>query len=160
MTEDRVAPDLAAHLRESVRDRMASLVDGTKEGFRRDNAIVGAAVTERGEYRGLPVVIHRVAPTLPDGKPTGFYFKWYTNPDNGDAIVAYERGPVGADGNDEVEIGEQLERLETFAADAPLDELDWRPPPPCPTPTPMPPPTPTPMPPQDGPDATPQPPVC
>jgi hypothetical protein len=138
-TEDRVAPDLAGDVRASVEDRMASLVELTKQGFRRDNATLGAPTTESGEYRGRAVTIHRIASTTDDGKPSGFYVKWFIDPDI-DEIIAFERGRVSG-GEDVVEHGEALETVETLAADeAPLHELDWRAPPAVrsatPTPTP------------------------
>jgi hypothetical protein len=147
ITEDVIAPGFAANLRALVRDRMTALVESTKDGFRRDNTTLGAATTESGEYRGRAVTIHRVAPTTAEGRPSGYYFKWYSDPDTG-AIIAFERGPVGDDGRDVVEMGEGLEKLETFASgQAPLHELDWKQPPALPTPTPPTPgatPTPTP----------------
>jgi len=152
---DRIAPEVAGNLRAVVRDRMTSLVESAKDGFRRDNTHFGAASEKQGEYRGRAVTIHRIAPTLDDGRPSGYYFKWYTDRDTG-AVVAFERGPVDRHGNDVVEQGEELEQRETFApGQAPLHELAWREPrgmqsgptPTAPashaTPTPTPTPTPT-----------------
>jgi hypothetical protein len=128
ISEDRVDPKLARNLRASVRDRMAALVEFAKVGFRQDNTTFGAPTTAPGEYRGRPVTVHRIAPVINDGGgASGYYFKWYTDPDNGE-IVAFERGPV-RDGRDLVETGEQLVRFDTYAADAPLHELEWQQPP-------------------------------
>jgi hypothetical protein len=153
-SQDVVASDFAAELRAQVRDRMAALIESSKDGFRDDNATVGAPTTETGEYQGRAVTIHRVAPTIDGGRPSGYYFKWYTDRDTG-AIIAFERGRAGAGGRDTVDQGEELEELETFPAGyAPLHELGWHPPPTTrgaatPTPTPAgspaaPTPTPTP----------------
>lgn len=173
LSQNVVAPDFAAELRAQVRDRMSALVESATVGFRADKTTVGAPTTRAGEYRGRAVTIHRIAPTIDGGKPSGFYFKWYTERGT-DAIIAFERGQVGADGRDTVEQAEELEKLETFAAaNAPLHELDWKQPPrahrvatppptptgsagtpaprrrqrPTPTPTPVATPTPTPGPP-------------
>ena len=135
LTQDRVAPGVAKALRAEVRDRMAALLEQARVGFRQDGTTLGEATTESAEYHGRPVTVHRVAPTLKDGGgPSGYYFKWYTDPETGE-IVAFERGPV-VDGRDTVEMGEVLEKFESFTADdAPLHELDWQGVPPTPTPT-------------------------
>ena len=45
-------------------------------------------------------------------------------------MIAFERGPVGPDGKDQVETGEELVSSELFTSgDAPLEQLDWREPP-------------------------------
>jgi hypothetical protein len=140
ITDDRVAPRLAANLRALVRDRMSSLVEFASDGFKRDNAFPGPATSEQGEYRGRPVTIHRVAPTVAGGAPSGFYYKWYVDPTT-QTIIAFERGPVGTDRKDVVDQGEELEKLETFPpGEAPMHELDWESPeaPPGATPTPTP----------------------
>lgn len=137
LKQGRIAPELAKALRAEVRDRMSALIDQAKVGFRQDGTTFGAAATEPGEYRGRAVTIHRIAPVLEDGgAPSGYYFKWYADRQTGE-VIAFERGPV-VDGRDTVEMGEELEKFETFAAaDAPLHQLDWRQPPPTrPTPTP------------------------
>jgi hypothetical protein len=129
ITEDRVAPRWATHLRAEVRDRMASLIASAKDGFRRDGTTFGAPASASGKYRGRPVTVHRIAPMREGGAPSDYYFKWYTDPDTGE-VIAFERGPVGADGNDVVEMGEELQTFETFTAgEAPLHQLDWRQPP-------------------------------
>ena len=126
LTQDVVAPDSAKMLRAEIRDRMAALMHEARVGFRRDGTTFGAAATEPGEYHGRPVTIHRIAPVLEStGAPSGYYFKWYTDPDTGD-VIAFERGPV-VDGRDTVETGEELEKFERFGADdAPLHELEWQ----------------------------------
>jgi hypothetical protein len=157
--QDFISAEFAEQLRAEVRDRMRSLVQSAKDGFRQDNTTLGAPTTRSGEYRGRAVTIHRIAPRTRDGRPSGFYLKWYTDRDSG-AIVAFERGMVGASGKDIVEQGEELAKLETFgAAEAPLHELDWRQPPVASgiTPTPTGTPTPTPTPPGDAPTPTPTP---
>jgi hypothetical protein len=150
---------------------MKALVELARKGFRQDGASLPDTTTTRGEYRGRPAIVHRVAPTLRDGRPTGYYFKWYTDPDLG-AIVAFERGPVDADGRDVVEMGEQLEMVSTYPPDGgPTGGLDWQTPPKCDppmptatldaegsTPAPGSRPSPTPSPAQPSP--TPTPPIC
>jgi hypothetical protein len=113
ITGEHTAPGAAASVRRLVRNRMSSLVAQAKRGFRRDNAIVGAATTQPGEYRGRPVTVHRIAPSLSGGRPSGYYFKWYTEADTG-AIIAFERGVVA--GDDVVEEGEELTKLESVPA--------------------------------------------
>jgi hypothetical protein len=159
ISQDVVSAEFAEQVRAEVRDRMHSLVQSAKDGFRDENAKLGATATRSGEYRGRAVTIHRIAPRTRDGRATGYYFQWYTDRDSG-AIVAFERGRVGAAGKDIVEQGEELEKLETFAAaHAPLHELDWRQPPAASgiTLTPTPTGTPTPTPPRDAPTPTPTP---
>jgi hypothetical protein len=126
LTQDEVAPATAKILRAEVRDRMAALIEQARVGFRQDGTTFGEAATEPGEYRGRAVIVHRIAPVLNDGgAPSGFYFKWYTDRETGD-VVAFERGPV-VDGRDTVEMGEELQKLESFDAEhAPLHELDWQ----------------------------------
>lgn len=169
--EEHRSSKFAGELRASVRDRIASLIASAKYGFRHDAAVVGAPTTEAGEYHGRRVTIHRIAPTLErGGGPSGYYFKWFVDAETG-ATIAFERGPVGPDGKDQVETGEELVSTDLFTSgDASLEQLDWREPPaaemerppaPAATPTPtlldgddLPLPTPTPTPPA----ATPAPP--
>jgi hypothetical protein len=126
LTQDEVSHATAKILRAEVQDRMPALLEQARVGFRQDGTTLGRATTESAEYKGRPVIVHRVAPTLKDGGgPSGYYFKWYTDPDTGE-IVAFERGPV-VNGRDTVEMGEVLEKFESFDADdAPLHELDWQ----------------------------------
>jgi len=126
LTQDEISPAYAKTLRTEVRDRMAALIDQAKKGFRADGATFGEAATEPGDYHGRAVTVHRIAPVLKDGgAPSGYYFKWYTDRETGE-VVAFERGPVVA-GRDTVEMGEELEKFESFDADsAPLHELDWQ----------------------------------
>jgi hypothetical protein len=125
LTQDEVSHSTAKVLRAEVRDRMAALIDQARVGFRQDGATFDAAATEPGEYRGRAVTVHRIAPVLKHGgAPSGYYFKWYTDRETGD-VIAFERGPV-VDGRDTVEMGEELQKFESFDAEhAPLHELEW-----------------------------------
>jgi hypothetical protein len=131
--EEKVEPELAESLRASVRDRMRWVVD-TFGG-----SGSGPAATERGEYRGRPVTIHRIDPPeheAPDEGTTCCYFKWFT--DDSGATIAYERGyVVDASGSDVVMIGEELIETDTYApGTSKLRELDPRAPTPTPTASP------------------------
>lgn len=116
---------LAENLRRLVRDPIGALVDSARIAFRRDGATFGEASQRAGEYKGRPVVVHRIEPTV-DGRSSGYFFRWYMEPGNGGEPVAFERGTVDAAGREDVEQGEELLSREMLLDDdAPLDELEW-----------------------------------